>query len=350
MVPIWLTLAAFVLCTGAGTAVPKSAGTGGTPIGDKWAVVIGISQFADPKVPELKYAGKDARDFYDYLVDPNFGRFAPDHVRLLVNQDATKVNIMDALGDSFLPHGAAPDDLVVIYMSTHGSPAGADIRGVNYVIAYDTQVDKLFATGIEMRQLLRMIKERVHTSRILLVMDTCYSGAGAHHGHKGLVRSNINTQEVAQGIGSLVISSSAPDQRSWESDQLKNSYFTRHLIEALKGNNGKISLDQAFNSMRQKVQQEVVRDKGELQTPIMAGAFTGPSLILGLPPSVSRPAPTSAPVLSGSSAPLVRQGGDLAAYAQHMRLASQLIDQNKLWDAVHELEQAAQLNPASVEV
>lgn len=111
-----------------------------------------------PGIPKLKYSSKDARDFYDYLVDPTQGKFKPDHVRLLLNRNATKINIMDALGDSFLPHAANPKDLVVIYLSTHGSPAGADIRGVNYIVAADTQLRKLFATGIEMNQLLRIIK------------------------------------------------------------------------------------------------------------------------------------------------------------------------------------------------
>ena len=141
--------------------------------GDKWAVVIGVSRFSDGSIPQLKYSAKDAQDFYDYLTDPNHGRFAKDHVKLLLNEDASKVNIMDVIGDSFLPHGAAPGDLVVIYLSTHGSPAGADIRGVNYVVASDSRVNKLFATGIEMRQLLRTVKERVHTNRVVLVLDTC---------------------------------------------------------------------------------------------------------------------------------------------------------------------------------
>ncbi|MBI4533761.1 MAG: tetratricopeptide repeat protein [Candidatus Melainabacteria bacterium] len=321
-----------------------------TAIGDKWAVVIGVGQFADSKVPTLKYSAKDAKDFYDYLTDPTAGRFSKDHVKLLVNEEATKVNIMDVIGDSFLPHAAMPDDLVVIYVSTHGSPAGADIRGVNYIVAYDTLASKLFATGIEMKQLLRMIKERVHTNRILLVMDTCYSGAGAHEGHKGLTRSNINAHEVAQGIGSLVITSSSPDERSWESDNLQNSYFTRHLIESLKANNGLMPIDKAFNFMRQKVQSEVLKDKGELQTPVMSGVFAGPSLVLGLPPTLTRSAPQliSLPIATPGAIP--RQvGGDLASYAGHMRLASKLIDEHKLWDAAHELEKATALNPGSVE-
>jgi len=205
-----LTLALFALAAlpADGAPPPRGAKSAeGTAIGDKWAVVVGIGRFADPQVPELKYSAKDARDFARFLTDPAGGRFAADHVRLLTDENATKVNIMDTLGDSFLPHAAHPDDLVVIYLSTHGSPAGADIRGVNYVIAHDTQVKKLFATGIEMRQLLRMIKERVHTRRILLVLDTCYSGAGGDGGHKGLSRVNADARALAQGVGSVVIAS-----------------------------------------------------------------------------------------------------------------------------------------------
>lgn len=319
------------------------------PIADKWAVVIGISKFADPRVPALKYSAKDAKDFYDYLVDPSGGKFRPDHVQLLTDGDATKVNIMDTIGDSFLPHAAAPDDLVVIYLSTHGSPAGADIRGVNYVVAADTQVDKLFATGLEMRQLLRIIKERVHTKRILLVMDTCYSGAGASEGHKGLSRSNIDPQGLAQGIGSIVISSSSPDQRAWESDGLRNSYFTRFLIDSLKEDSGKTPLSQCFNSMKQKVQSSVLRDKGEMQTPVIAGAFTGPSLILGVPPSIVRSAPASVPLPASSASGKSFGGGNMSDYVEKMKAAHALIDQHKFWDASHELEQATKLNPTSVE-
>ncbi len=320
------------------------------PIGDKWAVVIGVSKFADPQVPPLKYSAKDAKDFYDYLVDPALGKFQKDHVKLLLNEDASKVNIMDMLGDSFLPHAANPNDLVVIYLSTHGSPAGADIRGVNYVVAYDTQVRKLFATGLEMRQLLRIIKERVHTNRILLVLDTCYSGGAGSDSGKGMVRTNVDSSTLAQGIGSLVITSSSPDQRSWESDDLKNSYFTKYLIDSLKqSNNG--SVDQAFNSMKQKVQQSVLKDKGEVQTPIMSGSFLGPALVLGITPSETHIAPVTVPLSNDTSS----GGGktatatDLSTYGEKMRTARQLIEANKLWDASHELDAALKANPDSVE-
>ncbi|MBI5175000.1 MAG: tetratricopeptide repeat protein [Candidatus Obscuribacter sp.] len=324
-----------------------------SPIEDKWAVVIGISDFIDPSVPHLKYASKDARDFYDYLIDPNGGKFSRDHVKLLLNSDASKVNILDTLGDSFLPHAADSNDLVLVYLSTHGSPSGADLDGINYLIAYDTQVRKLFATGIELNEIVQKIKKRVHTKRIVLVLDTCYSGAGAQ-GHKGMYRTNANVQAVSQGIGSVVISSSTANQKAWESDDLRNSYFTRYLIDTLKEGGGTYDIDKVFSTMRSKVQSSVLKDKGEVQTPIMAGIFAGPPLNLAVPPSVTREAPLTVPTSEGpakaTAGSKVGTGAiDLTAYGEHIRLGNKLAQENKVWDAIHEFELAGKANPGTVE-
>jgi tetratricopeptide (TPR) repeat protein len=329
-------------------AAPAAAPSPVGQIGDKWAIVVGISRFADGRVPGLKYSSKDAQDFANYLTDDKGGGFRKDHVKVLLDEEASKINIMDMLGDSFLPHAAGPNDLVVVYLSTHGSPAGADIRGVNYVVAYDTRVDKLFATGIEMRQLVRVIKERVHTGRVVLVLDTCYSGAGADDdAHKGLKRTNIDANMLAGG-DSVVISSSAPDQRSWESDGLHNSYFTRFLIDAFRQTP---SVDQAFHSMRERVQGAVLKDKGALQTPVMAGSNSVAHVAVNSAPTVIREVPATIP-LSGE---IVAQGNDhkslndFSEYGVHLRAAVQLMSENKMWDAAHEIEDAIRQNPTSVE-
>jgi tetratricopeptide (TPR) repeat protein len=339
---------------GAGSAAIKS----NSLIGDKWAVVIGISQFADSEVPRLKYSAKDARDFADFLTDPNHGRFAKDHVKVLTNDAATKTNIMDSIGDSFLPHAVLPGDLVVIYLSTHGSPSGSDQYGVNYIIPYDAQVNKLYATGIEMRALLRMIKERVRTNRILLVLDTCYSGVGAETGGKGLMRTNVDAKQVAQGIGSVVISSSSPNERAWESEKLKNSFFTRYLIDSLSDGDGTVPIDQAFDKMKSRVQADVLKDKGEVQTPVMGGNFQGQKLVLGVPPATPHASPFSADDTNKASTSTISGGAghtrdddnvDLAAYAEHMRTAKSLESQHKFWDASHELDLSIRANAHSVE-
>ena len=90
------------------------------PVLDKWALVVGISKFKDDKI-NLKYAAKDAKDFARFLITNQ--NFSEDHVLLLTDEKATRANVLGALGSQWLPRLANPNDLVVLYFSSHGSPA-----------------------------------------------------------------------------------------------------------------------------------------------------------------------------------------------------------------------------------
>lgn len=255
------------------------------PVKDKWALVVGISKFQNPAI-NLKYPSKDACDFYNYLI--NTAHFAPDHVKLLTDSKATRARILSELGDKWLPRAANPDDLVVIYFSSHGSPADIDVGGVNYLVAYDTDVDSLYATGIPIQDLVRTIKARVHSDRVVIILDACHSGAASADA-KGLVRtSNVSAAAISEGTGQLVIASSKPDQVSWEGRGCQNSVFTRNLIEGLQSNGDKTTLGEAFEYMKDKVQEEVLRDRGVMQTPVLKSQWQGSALAMALPPSKPR--------------------------------------------------------------
>ncbi len=251
------------------------------PVKDKWALIIGISKFKNENL-NLKYPSKDAKDFYDYLVSD--GKFQKDHVKLLLDDQATRGNILSELGDRWLPRMAAPDDLVLIYFSSHGSSSDMDVGGVNYLLAHDSDPDQLFASGLAMQDLTRVIKGRVHSDRVVLILDACHSGA-AEPESKGLVRvKNVDAEAIAQGTGQLVISSSLPSQVSWESKDVPNSVFTRYLIDGLKVKGDKTTLGEAFNYMKDKVQNEVLRARGVLQTPVLKSKWQGSDIIISAPP------------------------------------------------------------------
>jgi len=268
-------------------AAAARASVRAAPVRDKWALVIGISRFQDESI-NLKYAAKDARDFYNYLVRD--AHFAPDHVKLITDAQATRERIMDELGDSWLPRVANPDDLVLIYISSHGSPSQADVAGVNYIVTYNTDKNRLYSTGIPVQELSRMVKERVHSQRVVLVLDACHSGAAKTEG-KGIFRqANFDAAAVAEGTGQMVICSSSPNQISWEGKDYDNGVFTRHLIKSLRGKGEGAPLSEAFASMKDQVQSEVLRDRGQLQTPVMKSKWEGGALNLAVLPVHPGPA------------------------------------------------------------
>jgi len=257
------------------------------PIRDKWALIVGTGRFKESSI-NLKYAAKDAQDFSDFLIKER--DFAPDHVQLLTNEAATRANILSLLGNKWLPRVAEKDDLVVIYFSTHGSASDLDIGGVNYLVAHDTDPADLYATGIAMQDLVSIIKARVHSDRVMLVLDACHSGSTGTGGGKGLSRSaNVDAGQIVQGTGQLVISSSKPDQRSWESQRYEGSVFTRYLIEGLRRNGHMTKLGDAYYYMETEVQREVLRDRGLLQNPVMRSKWRGNDLIIGVKPAAPSP-------------------------------------------------------------
>ena len=255
------------------------------PIEDKWAFVVGVSKFAKPSI-NLKYPAKDAKDLSSYLI--NEANFAPDHVKLLVDEQATKERVLAELGDKWLPRLAHPNDLVLIFISTHGSPSQADLEGLNYLVMHNTDPESLYATGLPLSDLAAAIKQRVHSNRVVLIIDACHSGAADTA--KGLTRvGNIDSAALSQGTGQLIICSSMPNQVSWESKRYQNGVFTHQLIEALRA--GKPTLSQAFERLKESVQTEVLQDRSELQTAVLKSKWKGNDLIISAPPTKPRQLP-----------------------------------------------------------
>lgn len=277
----------------ASSPTPSNDKTGvNRPIRDKWAMVVGITDFDDPDIPDLQFSSKDATDFYNYLVkDANF---QPDHVRLILNEQATQRRVLSELGSKFLARVVKPDDLVVLFFSTHGSPSQLDPRGKNYLVARDSDSEDLFATGIEMQKLLDSIQGRVLTDRVLLVMDACHSGfAGPDAGSKGIARlGNFKADELAQGSGQLVICSSMPEERAWESTRYQNGVFTHRLLQGLRASGSSTTLIEAFRKTQTEVGIEVREDRpGAKQTPVLKGKWNGNDLILASVPYAPQAVP-----------------------------------------------------------
>lgn len=253
------------------------------PIKDKWAVIIGVGDFASPQIPKLRYPAKDAQDFYDFLLSK--GNFRKDHILLLKDSQATRDHIVDALGENWLPRRVMKDDLVVIFMSSHGS--SADSAGDNFIIAYDTDPNRSYATGIRFQDLAHEVTKRTGCDRLVMLLDACHSGA-AVQGEKGLVRAGNFDINSITGSGQLVISSSSPAQTSWESKRYENGVFTRKLIDAMQVNGQSTRVSDAYKALKDGVEQEVRFDRVSEQTPLMLSKWKGQDLALCAIPAEPR--------------------------------------------------------------
>lgn len=250
---------------------PPSTPTPLSPyVRQKFALVIGIGQFQDPKIPQLRYTSKDARDFADVLV--KHANFDPANVELLVEEQATRANILNGLQRLILT--TQPEDLVVLFLSSHGSPnkESQGLQGIGYIVTHDTSLERLWVDAIEYQDFARkaaLIKAR----RMVTFLDTCFSGQAFHApGAKQLTVENVGVDAATaklfvSGEGTYVITSSRFDEQSWESEELTNSYFTYFLLQALRRGPEPPSIKTVFDELAFEVTRAVARDKGVGQHP-----------------------------------------------------------------------------------
>lgn len=265
----------------AGSPVTYAAESSGVvadrPIKDKWAVVIGIDKFADRSIPSLQFSSKDAKDFAQFLVEK--GNFAKDHVKVLVNEQATEINVRDVVGDTWLPRQVQPDDLVLIFASSHGSPKELDVAQENFLVVYDSDPNKLFSTAIRLDDLSKTIKRRTGCDRVVLLLDACHSGAANTRDPLAPKAKNFDINSLA-GEGQIIISSSDAEEISWESKRYQNGVFTHNLIDALQSAGQGTKVTQAYQNLKQKVEEEVKTDRSASQTPVMKSLWKGTEVAL----------------------------------------------------------------------
>ncbi|HKJ92327.1 MAG TPA: caspase family protein, partial [Longimicrobiales bacterium] len=141
---------------------------------ERWAVVIGISDYHDPQIPDLKYADKDAKSVYDFLRSPaaGLGGLAEDHIRLLLDDSATTRNVRSALL-TFL-RKSTDDDVIFVYIAGHGAPDPERPQNA-YILTYDTELKDLPATALPMTEVSDALSKAYAYNKVL-VADACHSG------------------------------------------------------------------------------------------------------------------------------------------------------------------------------
>ena len=251
--------------------------------GDRWAVVIGISTYADSRVPSLRYGASDARAFYDWAVRPDGGRYAPSRVKLLVDDQATCENIREALF-VWLKQALA-EDTVTIYFAGHGSPESPDSPENLFLLPHDVRYDRISTTAFPMWDIETALKRYIKAKRVVVIADACHSGGVgqsfdiARRAERGLKANPISAgiQNLSRvGDGVCVISASDKQQYSQEGKAWGGGHgvFTFFLLKGLRGEadyntDGSITLGE----LTSYVSQEVRRATKNAQSPTVAGRY-----------------------------------------------------------------------------
>ncbi len=148
-----------------GIRVLSELSHGNVNIGRYLALVIGINDYEDEKISDLKTAVKDAEELAAIL-ESRYGF----QVELLVNEKATKKNIYQALRN--LVKRATPNDSVLLYYAGHGEIDRTFDDGWWIPVDAEGGDPITYLDNIQVQKAIKSLQAR----HVLLIADSCYAG------------------------------------------------------------------------------------------------------------------------------------------------------------------------------
>jgi hypothetical protein len=195
----------------------------------RFALVVGSNRgLVDEEA--LRFAEEDALKVRGALID--VGGFSPAQVTQL--DGATAESLRAALRVLKASMGEGPHERLVVYVSSHAADGALHLGGTEFPLA-------------ELVDFVKAAPVRVG----LLVLDACQSGRVTRL--KGLTPADTppTRLEASSVEGRVLLSSSGADEYAQESDALRGSYFTHHLVTGLRGaadasRDGQVTLEEAY--------------------------------------------------------------------------------------------------------
>ena len=229
-----------------------------------WAVVVGVGRYTS--MPSLKFTDDDAFRFYSFLKSPEGGALPENQIEILVDESATRDNIIKTMRTMFLKADA--NDVVVMYFSGHG------LEGCFLPVDFDGFNNKL--RHEEVKQIFKSSKAK----HKLCIADACHSGSlnyGQGLASKGPATVSLKrfyqAFEDADG-GIALLMSSQSEELSLEDHGLRQGVFTYYVLQGLKGkadnNSDKlVTIKELYNYVYKSVREYTAG----MQTPVLTGTY-----------------------------------------------------------------------------
>ena len=193
--------------------------------GKVYAVIIGIGNYQDGRIPVLPGMERNAQGVYEVFTDPLYGRIPKEQIKLLLGQEATTRNLKKILGKWLRQQVSAEDAIIIYYSGQHAFEA--DER---YWVTSDAASEDWHSTALRQQKLLEML-QRLKAKNLLLFLD-----AAALPGKDGVPagQSGMAWKELAGAAGRAIISAADGQSPALE-PKTQQTVFTYALVEGLKG-------------------------------------------------------------------------------------------------------------------
>lgn len=184
-------------------------------------LAVGSNAYSGPFSP-LTYAMSDAETIAHLVESRQADIYGDAIVDRLFNEDVTLSNVLDGIAS--IAERSEPGDSVLIYLAGHG--VQTDDGRYRYVTSEITSVDSLMGDSLDDERLIEALGD-IRSKNILLVLDTCHSGA--------FKASDSAAGVINNDTGFMVLSASAELELALDGYTDENGVVGHAMKRALEG-------------------------------------------------------------------------------------------------------------------
>ena len=248
--------------------------SGMTPPKDHaYAVIVGVEDYRD--LPKVDYAKRDAEMVRRYLVKA-LG-YREQNIVTILNDRVTKSQL-EARLEKWLPKQIAEsrDAEVFVYYGGHGAPDPNTNQA--FLVPYDGDPAFLETTAYPLKRLYQVLGE-LPARQVMLVMDSCFSGAGGRSVIARGTRPMLITVEdpLLASQNMVVWSAAAGNQISTAFPEKRHGLFTYYFLKGLQGEadankDGAVDVAELYAYLKPQVETEARRMHAEQSPQLLPGA------------------------------------------------------------------------------
>lgn len=253
-----------------------------------YAIIVGISDYKDPEIPDLRFAHKDAEIFSNYLKSKAGGAVPDEQIKLLLGPAATVANVYNAL--SWIEKKVNKGDKFYFYFAGHGD-LESSLYKLGFLLTYDTPYQNYINNAIRIEDINNLantlsVNKEVNT---ILITDACHSGKLAGSDNKGnsLVGEQLSlVQKKEIRIASCEANQKSQENVIWGGGR---GVFSYYLVNGMKGyadddKDENVTLQELKTYLEKNVSRDVMKLKLEEQNPVIDGRqFTVISKVIEQP-------------------------------------------------------------------
>ncbi len=271
---IHLIAAIFLYISVSAQTVNQNASSG---TGNVYALLVGVSKYSDPNIPQLQFANKDAEVFADFLKSKAGGSVPKENIRLLTDSNASIAAVHMAI--KWLVRTCKKDDMVFFYFSGHGDLESISMYNNAYLICYNTPLEGYVGMSLSVSYLndIANTLSAKTEARVVLITDACHSGkmtANSGNSNSLVGQQLMNAKEKEIRIASSQFDQLSNEKTDWGGGRGVFSYYLEKGLKGLADNSkdGIVTMGEIKTYLESAMGNDpVLKQENKVQTPVFKG-------------------------------------------------------------------------------